>query len=104
VRRLPILIGGSGEKVTLRLTAQYADAWNTFGPPENFAAKSAVLDRWCDELGRDRSAIERTVLINANEVSDVDAYVEAGATHIIVGLGTPFDLDPVFQLVAARDA
>jgi probable F420-dependent oxidoreductase len=101
---LPILIGGSGEKVTLRLTAQYADAWNTFGPPENFAAKSAVLDRWCDELGRDRSAIERTVLINANEVSDVDAYVEAGATHIIVGLGTPYDLDPVFQLVAARDA
>src|SRR3954449_10324193 len=45
--RLPILIGGSGEKVTLRLVAEFADAWNTFGPPENFAAKNRVLDDWC---------------------------------------------------------
>jgi probable F420-dependent oxidoreductase len=43
---LPILIGGGGEKVTLRITAQHADAWNTFGPPENFAHKNAVLDQW----------------------------------------------------------
>ena len=45
--RLPILIGGSGEKVTLRLVAEFADAWNTFGPPENFAQKNRVLDEWC---------------------------------------------------------
>ena len=44
---LPILIGGGGEKVTLRLVAEHADAWNTFGPPANFAHKSAVLDEWC---------------------------------------------------------
>src|SRR3954470_17255025 len=50
--RLPILIGGSGEKVTLRLVAEYADAWNTFGPPENFARKSRVLDEWCLRLDR----------------------------------------------------
>ncbi|MEZ5239641.1 MAG: LLM class F420-dependent oxidoreductase [Microthrixaceae bacterium] len=49
---LPLLIGGSGEKVTLRLVAQYADAWNTFGPPDHFASKNEVLDRWCADLGR----------------------------------------------------
>ena len=50
---LPILVGGGGEKVTLRLTARHADAWNTFGPPENFAHKNAVLDDWCAKEGRD---------------------------------------------------
>src|SRR3954469_22397868 len=44
---LPILIGGSGEKVTLRIVAEHADAWNTFGPVENFAHKNNVLDEWC---------------------------------------------------------
>ena len=53
VGSLPILIGGGGEKVTLRLVAEHADAWNTFGPPENYAHKNAILDDWCDELGRD---------------------------------------------------
>jgi probable F420-dependent oxidoreductase len=60
---LPILIGGSGEKVTLRLVAEHADGWNAFGPPESFAAKSAILDEWCAKVGRDPKAIERTVAI-----------------------------------------
>ena len=59
--RVPILIGGSGEKVTLRLVAEYADAWNTFGPPENFAAKNRVLDEWCARLDRKPRQVERTV-------------------------------------------
>lgn len=96
---LPILIGGSGEKVTLRLVAEHADAWNTFGPPESFAAKSAVLDRWCDELGRDRGAVERTVAIGQGEVDSWQAYVDAGADHLIVMTGPPFDLDPVARLI-----
>src|SRR6478735_7966299 len=52
VGRMPILIGGSGEKVTLRLVAEHADGWNTFGPPSNFAAKNAVLNEWCAKLDR----------------------------------------------------
>jgi probable F420-dependent oxidoreductase len=92
---LPILIGGSGEKVTLRLVAEHADGWNTFGPPANFAAKSAVLDEWCAKVGRDPRSIERTVGIGTNEVEDLAAYVEAGADHAIIMLGHPFDLDPV---------
>jgi alkanesulfonate monooxygenase SsuD/methylene tetrahydromethanopterin reductase-like flavin-dependent oxidoreductase (luciferase family) len=101
---LPILIGGGGEKVTLRLVAQHAGAWNTFGPPEHFAAKSRILDQHCAEVGRDPAEIERTVALNdAGDVDKVDAYLEAGAQHLILGRGQPFDLAPVRALVEARD-
>ena len=100
---LPILIGGSGEKVTLRLVAEHAHAWNSFGPPETFAAKNAVLDEWCERVGRDPAEIERTVLIDADEVDRMDDFLVAGAQHLIVGLGTtgetPFDLAPVQRLM-----
>ncbi len=99
---LPVLVGGGGEQVTLRLVAQYADAWNTFGPPANFAHKNEVLDRWCAEVGRDPADIERTVALNANEVDDAEAFVAAGASHLIVMTGAPFDLTPVETLLAAR--
>jgi len=99
---LPILIGGSGEKVTLRLVAEHADAWNGFGPPEEFARRSRVLDGWCERIGRDPRAIERTVLIEADDVRRRDDYVAAGADHIIVGLAHPFDLGPVRTLLDAN--
>jgi probable F420-dependent oxidoreductase len=101
---LPLLIGGSGEKVTLRLVAEYADAWNTFGPPEHFAAKNAVLDEWCERTGRNPSEIERTVAVNADDVDDVGRYVEAGAGHVIVMIGPGFDLDPLATLIEQRPA
>ncbi len=99
---LPVLIGGGGEKVTLRLVAEYADAWNTFGPPSNFAHKNEVLDRWCAEVGRDPAEIERTVAIQGGDVDDAEAFVEAGATHLIVMTGHPFDLAPVERLLHLR--
>jgi len=98
---LPILIGGSGPKVTLRLVAEYADAWNSFGPPERFAELNGVLNEWCEKVGRAPGAIERTVCINPDEVDAADAYVEAGAEHLIVMCGAPFDLDPVVALIEA---
>ena len=102
--RLPILIGGSGEKVTLRLVAEYADAWNTFGPPESFARKNQVLDKWCARLDRKPSQVERTVAINTTEVDTWPAYLDARADHLIVMVGPPFDLAPVERLLrAARD-
>ena len=101
---LPILVGGSGEKVTLRLTAQHADAWNSFCPPETFAHKNSVLDNWCAEIGRDPSEIERTVAISAEDVGNLDAFLDAGATHLIVMTGHPYDLAAVEQLIARRDA
>jgi F420-dependent oxidoreductase-like protein len=57
-----ILIGGSGERRTLRLVARYADACNLFAGPD-LERKLAVLRRHCDELGRDYDAIEKTVLM-----------------------------------------
>jgi probable F420-dependent oxidoreductase len=99
--RLPILIGGSGEKVTLRLVAEYADAWNSFGPPDNYAHKSQVLDKWCSQLGRDPREIERTVAINGTEVDNWTAYLDANAEHLIVMVGPPFDLEPVRRILEA---
>jgi len=101
VGKLPILIGGSGEKVTLRLVAEHADGWNTFGPPEHFRAKNAIVDEWCAKVGRDPSEIERTVAINGNELDAVDDYLAAGAQHFIVMVGPPFDLDPVARFLEA---
>jgi probable F420-dependent oxidoreductase len=96
---LPILIGGGGEKVTLRLVAEHADAWNTFGPPENFAAKSRILDEWCTKVGRDPAAVERTVAIEGSDVENAEKYVEAGASHLIVMIPDPFDFSPAQRLL-----
>ena len=97
--RLPILVGGGGEKVTLRLVAEHADAWNSFGPPENYAHKNGVLDEWCERLDRKPQQIERTVGIHSSEVDNWQAYLDAGAEHLIVMTGDPFDLSPVEHLV-----
>lgn len=96
---LPILVGGSGEKVTLWLVAEHADAWNAFGPPEQYARKNAVLDDWCAKVGRNPRQIERTVAIRPAEVDDWQAYVDAGAEHLIVMTGAPFELEPVRRLL-----
>jgi alkanesulfonate monooxygenase SsuD/methylene tetrahydromethanopterin reductase-like flavin-dependent oxidoreductase (luciferase family) len=57
---LPIVIGGSGERKTLRIVARWADIWNAFGTPAEMAAKDAVLRRHRDDVGRDESTIERS--------------------------------------------
>ena len=56
---MPILIGGSGERVMLRLVAEHAQMWNSLGSPQEFARKSAVLDEWCRRIGRNPKEIER---------------------------------------------
>ncbi len=99
---LPILIGGAGEKVTLRLVAEHADMWNTFGPPDSYRHKRAVLDQWCERVGRDPAQIERTASIRPAEVETLEDFLAAGAQHLIVPLGKPFDLEPVERLLRAR--
>ena len=99
---LPLLIGGGGETRTLKYTAQYADAHNTFGPPDVYAHKMKVLDEWCEKVGRDPSQIERTVAIDtsAAQLAWADDLVAAGASHIILMTPTPFDLEPALELKA----
>ncbi|BDB41192.1 MULTISPECIES: LLM class F420-dependent oxidoreductase [Mycobacterium] len=102
--RLPILIGGNGERRTLRLVAEHADMWNGYGDAATIRAKNRAIDRWCGEIGRDPGEIERTVWIERVEPDLVASLVEAGADHLILGLRAPYDLGAVERLVAARRA
>ena len=62
--KIPLLIGGGGEKVTLRTVAQYADAWNIWARPNFFKKKLDVLEEHCSKINRDSSTIHKTVAIN----------------------------------------
>jgi probable F420-dependent oxidoreductase len=97
--KLPILIGGGGEKVTLRLVARHAQMWNGFGSTEELAAKNKIIDEWCAVEGTDPSAIERTTLQNPNPNMDLDAFAAAGIQHLILAVGSPFDLSVVETLL-----
>ncbi|HXV70590.1 MAG TPA: TIGR03560 family F420-dependent LLM class oxidoreductase [Acidimicrobiia bacterium] len=68
--RIPLMVGGSGEKRTLRLVARYADACNVFGDPDRVRHKVEVLHRHCDELDRDPATIEVTHLTNSLVAED----------------------------------
>lgn len=77
-RRLPIWIGGLGEKKTLRLAARHADGWNApYVSPDEFARLCGVLDRWCEKEGRDPGQIARTVNLAFHLARD-----EAGAARV----------------------
>jgi F420-dependent oxidoreductase-like protein len=113
--RPPIMVGGGGERKTLRLVAQYADACNVFGSPEGIARKYAILDQHCADVGRDPREIERSTLQNvrlgpashgrtesAQQV--VDRFGElwdAGAEHIIFELKDV--QEPTYMEVLGRD-
>jgi F420-dependent oxidoreductase-like protein len=89
--RVPIMIGGGGERKTLRLVAQYGDACNVFGGPDRIAHKYAVLKEHCERLGRPYDEIERSNLQSVdlerespNQIVErFGALGEAGAQHII---------------------
>ena len=89
--RLPILVGGSGPRKTLRTTARYADAWNGYGSVERIAETSAILRQRCEEEGRRFEDIERTVtmdvVIRRDEATARRAYVEIARGHGLVDDG-----------------
>jgi F420-dependent oxidoreductase-like protein len=120
--RLPIWVGGGGERVTLRICAAHADGWNVpFIPPDEWARKSKVLDEHCERIGRDPGSITRTVNVgmaftqealeaqfgrmanyvkpgvlsgSVQEMVDkVGGYVDAGASQVNLAMRAPFDRD-----------
>jgi probable F420-dependent oxidoreductase len=105
-RRIPVLIGGGGEKVTLRITAQHADMWHGgWGEPESVRHKGAVLDEWCRKVGRDPAEIERSTHVTPDKIEQADELVEAGATQLIFGdSGPAYDLAPLRELLEWRDS
>jgi probable F420-dependent oxidoreductase len=101
---LPILIGGGGEKVTLRLVARYASMWNIIAEPADTKRKNDLLTRYCHEISRDPAEIERTVvLLGKDPLEKLPAYVDAGMTHLILGTGEPWNFAGLEKLIAWRD-
>ena len=83
----PILIGGMGEKKTLRLVAQYADACNLFDAgPEVLAHKIDVLNAHCADLGRDPQTVRKTVLTGVDPLADPEAFVEKVRAYADLGV------------------
>ncbi len=83
--RLPLLIGGGGERRTLATVARYADAWNVGGSLEHVRHKDQVLRRWCAEVGRDPDEIERTLMgggwVLRDTLEEARAVAAAHARH-----------------------
>jgi probable F420-dependent oxidoreductase len=104
-RDIPVMIGGGGERKTLRYTAEFADIWHGFGRPDVIRHKNDVLDNHCADVGRDPSEIERSTGANPDRVERGDELIAAGASLITLAFDgrTGYDLSPVNDWVAWRD-
>jgi probable F420-dependent oxidoreductase len=107
VGEMPIMIGGGGEKVTLRIVAEHADLWHVDVDLETYVHKAEVLNRHCADVGRDPGEIEHIIGVPADQIADLaEGLVEAGVTFINIavgGDGTEYDLGAVRELVQWRD-
>jgi len=128
--KLPIWIGGGGEKRTLKIAAQYSDGWNVpFITPDAFRHKSGVLDEHCAAVGRDPKEIKRAINVGLawteeslhaqfgalaelvrggvltgsdDQIMDsIGKYVDAGADQVNIALRAPFDVDALERFSAA---
>lgn len=80
-RPLPLLIGGGGEQRTLRIAARYANEWNVWGTPELLKHKGGILDRYCEEIGRDPATIAHSaqgMLVLTDDAAMVERMKAAG--------------------------
>lgn len=103
-RDIPVLIGGSGERKTLRVVAEHATIWHGFGDPERLRHLTSVLDRWCAEVGRDPLEIERSVAVSDPPESVGEDFVATGVTHFTIAQGGPkYDLGLARDWIAWRD-
>jgi F420-dependent oxidoreductase-like protein len=124
--RPSLLVGASGEQIALEVVARHADIWNSFGSPEVFERKIAVLTEHCRKVGRDPETIEKSVLLQMALTDDpetkrraleneswgmltgspaeirqqIERYVAVGVTHIIVSLPAPYDSTALHRFAA----
>jgi F420-dependent oxidoreductase-like protein len=97
----PVLIGTRGERVGLRLVARHAQGWNmATGSADEFKRKSALLDRYCEDIGRAPADVERSMqflpdAMQGDVVGRARAFLAAGATHLIFSVPTPYSADAV---------
>jgi len=105
-RKIPVLIGGGGEKKTLRLVAQHADIWHSFSDLDTLKRKKAILADHCAAVGRDPGEIELSVGTGGGEPeTSGPALLEAGASLFTVGVGGPdYDLGQLKKWLAWRES
>jgi probable F420-dependent oxidoreductase len=99
MRQIPILVGGGGERKTLRLAAEYAAIWHGFGSVETLARKNRVLDEWCAKVARDPGEIERSTSAHSGPDELGEQLVAIGERLITIGT----DGTSGFDLALTRD-
>ena len=107
LHRIPILIGGGGEKVTLRIVAEHADIWHSFGDPATMKRKADILDEWCAQVGRDPQEIQRSTSVTrlVGENQNPNDFLELGFTDFVVSVqGPDWDLGPLKAALAWRES
>jgi len=111
-RKLPVLIGGGGERKTLRYVAQHADIWHYFVSVESYRRKAAILARHCADVGRDPSEImhsagfDHSLRLDATSApAEAKRLTDEGIRMITVGVSGPaYDLSVAQALCEWRDA
>lgn len=104
LRDIPVMVGGGGERKTLRMVAEHADIWHAFGDLETLQHKSEVLAEHCTVVGRDPGEIERSTELGTVSPEQANAFVEAGFTLFTIGIGGPdYDLSAVPSWLQWRD-
>lgn len=104
VRPIPVLIGGGGERKTLRHVARFATIWHAFGDLPVMQRKSVILAEHCAAVGRDPAEIEHSTSAPAGGTGAGDQLVEAGVTLFTIGVSGPgYDLSAAGEWVAWRD-
>jgi probable F420-dependent oxidoreductase len=104
-RHIPVLIGGGGEKKTLKIVAKHADIWHSFSDVETLKRKLGILGEHGETVGRDVSEIEISTEIRMRTEAEADELRELGTTLFTLGISGPdYDLDAVRRWVKWRDA
>jgi probable F420-dependent oxidoreductase len=105
IRDIPILIGGGGEKKTLKIVAKHADIWHSFSDAATLKRKLGILGEHCATVGRNIDEIEISTELRGRTEADAAEQLELGVTTFTLGISGPdYDLAPVTKWIAWRDS